>query len=92
MVYAENVWAVHAQGVRERMPLTIVHHDREGDRPTVICGECGKPIEAASDGNYQWVMSSPKLGEYSAPNDDYFTHKACRHRFETRRPLPEGST
>jgi hypothetical protein len=47
--------------------------------PVVVCNHCGKRIESASDGNYQWPLGVP-VAEAS------FTHKRCSLAFEHARP------
>jgi hypothetical protein len=56
----------------------MMNTDGERARPGVLCDVCFKPIEEASDGNAQWFMGGEVNG-----GAVYFTHKACRHAFDT---------
>src|SRR5262245_60102707 len=55
--------------------------------PVILCDHCGREIDDARQGNYQWTMSPLAPGR---PVALYFTHKACCRDFEQARPLPEG--
>ena len=64
------------------MPLAI---RSEGGmaKPVIICDHCGKEIDEAKQGNYQWDVAQvdkPQGGQV------YFTHKACCRAFEALTP------
>jgi hypothetical protein len=55
--------------------------------PAVFCDYCGRSIDSASEGTYEWVMD-----EDWAPGDVFFTHRGCSRLFERAHPLPLGQT
>lgn len=59
------------------MPLLIHIHESKA-RPVVACDHCGKVIEEAREGNYEWKSKS----DGSTDGQVFFTHKACCHPFE----------
>jgi hypothetical protein len=64
------------------MPLVLTVTDERYHRPAVICDHCGKEIEHAREGNYQWDMNAAGDGGHA---QIFFTHKRCCHAFESRR-------
>lgn len=71
--------------------LRIVH--RKGlCYPTIVCDWCGRPIDDAKNGNYEWqvdddghskaVRAQNRSGE-PVIGEVFFTHKHCCHPFET---------
>jgi hypothetical protein len=49
--------------------------------PQIFCDHCGKIIENAREGNYQWRLDYP-MQDGETPHL-FFTHKACCDAFET---------
>lgn len=48
----------------------------------VVCDACGKVIERASDGNYEWGMSSDG---FVPTTPLYFAHKRCSQNLERQK-------
>jgi hypothetical protein len=61
------------------MPLVIQFRGPYAS-PTIVCDHCGKTIDKAQEGNYQWSHATGVDKGQTAPM--YFTHKACCHDFE----------
>jgi hypothetical protein len=59
------------------MPL-IIENQRGRDCPVVVCDHCGRQIEDAKEGNYQWQHEGDNAGKI------FFTHKACCWAFESK--------
>lgn len=59
--------------------IKIVVNDKGQHAPQVFCDHCGKRIETAEDGNYEWRGEQLAPGETS---DLYLVHKACSYAFE----------
>jgi hypothetical protein len=59
--------------------IKIVVNDEGQHAPQAFCDHCGKRIERAEDGNYEWQGGQMTSGNAS---DLYLVHKACSYAFE----------
>ncbi len=61
------------------MPLKIKLIDI-GTEPVVVCDQCGKQIETAESGGYEWL--DPENGQPGELVDVVFLHKDCSYAHE----------
>lgn len=61
------------------MPLKIKLTER-GAEPVVVCDYCGKQIESAERGGYEWL--APENGKPGDLVDVVFLHKDCSYAHE----------
>jgi hypothetical protein len=66
------------------MPLQIRIEGPQA-RAVVVCAHCGKQIENARQGNYQWRMRDGCRG---TGGQLFFTHKQCCRAFQTANTGP----
>jgi hypothetical protein len=59
--------------------IKIVVDDEGRHAPQAFCDHCGKRIERAEDGNYEWHAGQMAPGDAS---DLYLLHKACSYAFQ----------
>jgi hypothetical protein len=59
--------------------IKIVVNEAGHHAPQAFCDHCGKRIESAEDGNYEWRDGQMDPGDAS---DVYLVHKSCSYGFE----------